>query len=584
MRLFIIRIFLFLVFFASTTMVTMASSASHSQYFILAQKYDKMMSKEVMDVAASFEKKGDKEKAIVLYTLIGNRFTDTMPEEEKQLCVLAHVKAGSIYLDCAQHIRALETEVEGLKMVERCIDKKYKSQLYNMIGVVYGYFMDYEVASVYYKKAYIYSRKYPDRVTEYKALFNLIIAYVYMNNLSEAKKYYEISEKVRDRNDDFSTYMSGYMKAKIGMEEGKYREEAGRLKALAAYSEEKKLKPMYTCYPYQDLAAMYMDLGQTDSVVKYLKLCFDTAKKKRVLYRFFGTVKSLAGIYEKNGDIKKANECRALYINIRDSIQDARQFDKTKNKLILYEVDKTIKEIGALHENNREKMRTIRYQWVLLCGVLAFAVCIASFLVVVNRQKKKLNESYRSLFLQNKDNLKMQKDMQNRLEQLSRENDEELEKKNRLISRLEEKLHSNNLTKPVEDDVVEKYQTSNLNEEGRKTIERKILRVMEETTEFCSTDFTLDRLVELVGSNSKYVSQVINDSFNKNFNTFVNTYRIKIACERLNDVENYGKFSIKGIAESVGFKSQPTFIGVFKKMVGLTPSMYQNMAKKNIKD
>lgn len=237
-----------------------------------------------------------------------------------------------------------------------------------------------------------------------------------------------------------------------------------------------------------------------------------------------------------------------------------------------------------MHENNREKMRTIRYQWVLLCGVLAFAVCIASFLVVVNRQKKKLYESYRSLFLQNKDNLKMQKDMQNRLEQLVRENDEELEKKNRLISRLEEELHSNNLTKPIEDDVVEKYQTSNLNEEGRKTIERKILRVMEETTEFCSTDFTLDRLVELVGSNSKYVSQVINDSFNKNFNTFVNTYRIKLACERLIDVENYGKFSIKGIAESVGFKSQPTFIGVFKKMVGLTPSMYQSMAKKDIKD
>lgn len=565
-------------------MVTMASSASHSQYFILAQQYDKMMSKEVMDVAESFEKKGDKEKAIVLYTLIGNRFTDTMPEEEKQLCVLAHVKAASFYLDCGHHIRALETEVEGLKMVERCIDKKYKSQLYNMIGVVYGYFMDYEVASVYYKKAYTYSRKYPDRVAEYKALFNLIIAYVYMDNLSEAKKYYEISEKVRDRNDDFSTYMSGYMEAKIGLKEGKYSEQVGRLKTLAAYSEEKKLKPMYTCYPYQDLAGIYMDLGQTDSVVKYLKLCYDTAKKKRVLYRFFGTVKSLAGIYEKSGNIKKANECRALYINIRDSIQDARQFDKTKNKLILYEVDKTIKEIGALHENNREKMRTIRYQWGLLCGVLAFAVCIASFLVVVNRQKKKLYESYRSLFLQNKDNLKMQKDMQNRLEQLSRENDEEIEKKNRLISRLEEELHSNNLTKPIEDDVVEKYQTSNLNEEGRKTIERKILRVMEETTEFCSTDFTLDRLVELVDSNSKYVSQVINDSFNKNFNTFVNTYRIKLACERLIDVENYGKFSIKGIAESVGFKSQPTFIGVFKKMVGLTPSMYQSMAKKDIKD
>ena len=42
--------------------------------------------------------------------------------------------------------------------------------------------------------------------------------------------------------------------------------------------------------------------------------------------------------------------------------------------------------------------------------------------------------------------------------------------------------------------------------------------------------------------------------------------------------------TIKGIAESVGFKSPTTFINVFKKMVGLTPSMYQNMAKNEMKE
>ena len=67
----------------------------------------------------------------------------------------------------------------------------------------------------------------------------------------------------------------------------------------------------------------------------------------------------------------------------------------------------------------------------------------------------------------------------------------------------------------------------------------------------------------------------------KNFNAFVNTYRIQTARERLIDVDHYGNLTIKGIAESVGFKSPTTFINVFKKMVGLSPSVYQNMAKKD---
>lgn len=48
--------------------------------------------------------------------------------------------------------------------------------------------------------------------------------------------------------------------------------------------------------------------------------------------------------------------------------------------------------------------------------------------------------------------------------------------------------------------------------------------------------------------------------------------------------KNYGNYTIKGIAESVGFKSPTTFINVFKKAVGLTPSMYQNMAKADSKN
>ena len=302
-----------------------------------------------------------------------------------------------------------------------------------------------------------------------------------------------------------------------------------------------------------------------------------------MLPAFISSIKDLADLYEKKGDIKTASQYRAIYISSRDSIQNVRKFDMAKNKLFLHEVEKTAKEIDALHEKELERARTIRNQWIALSIVLLFTLSIGIFLTIVNRQKKKLHSSYLNLFRQNRDNLNMQKE----LEQLYKDTTAELEEKSSLIRKLQAELQEHDKTETksaTTDDAAAKYHTSNLNEEGQKIIARKIVSVMEGTTEYCRTDFTLDRLAELVGSNSKYVSQVINDSFKKNFNAFINTYRIQLARERLIDVENYGNLTIKGIAESVGFKSPTTFINVFKKMVGLTPSMYQNMAKNEMKE
>ncbi len=280
------------------------------------------------------------------------------------------------------------------------------------------------------------------------------------------------------------------------------------------------------------------------------------------------------------GDIAKANDYKTQYIAIEDSSKNTREFDMVKNKLFLHEVEQTTKEIDTLHEKEQAGKRTIRQQQAVIAGITLVCLCVCIFFFVIYRQKRKLNDSYLNLFRQNKDNLEMQKKM----EHLYRENASELEEKNQLIALLQSQLQEQGKIKGAHaaKEAVGKYQDSNLKQEQQEIIAQKIMDVMEQTTEYCQTDFSLDKLAKLVGSNSKYVSQVINDSFKKNFNAFVNTYRIQTARERLIDVDHYGNLTIKGIAESVGFKSPTTFINVFKKMVGLSPSVYQNMAKKDV--
>lgn len=115
-------------------------------------------------------------------------------------------------------------------------------------------------------------------------------------------------------------------------------------------------------------------------------------------------------------------------------------------------------------------------------------------------------------------------------------------------------------------------------EAAQTALLEKIDAVMRTSDEIYSEDFSILRLAELVGSNRNYVSQVINDRKQCNFNVMLNEYRIKEACRRLLDNANYGSYTIEGIARSVGFKSRSYFASVFRDITGLTPSAYQKMS------
>ena len=46
---------------------------------------------------------------------------------------------------------------------------------------------------------------------------------------------------------------------------------------------------------------------------------------------------------------------------------------------------------------------------------------------------------------------------------------------------------------------------------------------------------------------------------------------------RLSDLQGFGNYTVKAIGESVGHKVYGTFINVFKKATGITPSMCQKL-------
>lgn len=90
---------------------------------------------------------------------------------------------------------------------------------------------------------------------------------------------------------------------------------------------------------------------------------------------------------------------------------------------------------------------------------------------------------------------------------------------------------------------------------------------------YLDPDLDLSKLAELLKMNTKVVSQIINQSFAKNFYEYVNEYRVEAFKHRIKE-KDHRKLTLLGHAFECGFNSKSTFNHTFKKMVGKTPSKY----------
>lgn len=101
-----------------------------------------------------------------------------------------------------------------------------------------------------------------------------------------------------------------------------------------------------------------------------------------------------------------------------------------------------------------------------------------------------------------------------------------------------------------------------------------LLTKMEDEKLYLDSSLTIHSLANQLNSNNKYISQLINNDFKKNFVLFVNEYRIREAKELLLDEAN-NNLTIESIGYDAGFKSKSAFNAVFKKITNQTPSEFR---------
>lgn len=583
----------FVMFFRTILLVLLMLMPSCAGARVLAKDYMTLVKKTsdasidyIMKKAEHYLNAGHSDTALVYYMVACNRMNDKLSDKDKQQCAMAYLKKGNILYMKGNYADALSAYFSGLRIYNDCKAKHEGGRFYNNIANIYCVFGDYAKGLSYYKKGYEFCHKYGDKANAYKILANMTKVNIIKGNTSSARKYYKMSEKVKNPSDKGNCYTSIFNLGFILMSEKNYREAINTYNELLDYAVENKMNPRYLCSAYEQLYKNYMSIGDRDSTLKYMHLCESTAVKHGILHVYLEVLIKYADYYDSMGNYKVASRYRARYQREKDSIYDTHEFDAVKNEQLLYEMNKYDEYIASLNAREKERLQTISRQRLTIAGVTVVTAVIGVLLLLVYRQKGKIDKSYNDLFVINRDFVKQQEFTRQRMLELSnRLKNSEAE----LAALRASQEHSDGAGEAPDtavattaDDADGKNKTLAISEDMRRKQLDAVIDVMENSTEFCSSDFSLARLASLVGSNSKYVSLVINDTFHKTFKNYVNDYRIRLACLRMADTGTYGSYTLNAIAESVGFKSYTTFVELFRKVVGITPSMYKDKLKASV--
>ena len=253
--------------------------------------------------------------------------------------------------------------------------------------------------------------------------------------------------------------------------------------------------------------------------------------------------RAMAQVYDAMGNQKMAEQLDYKFLKARDEFikkSHAEMVEKSRFLDEMRRVNDQVAQIQAKHERT--------HQLLLMMSLIAAIILIAMVLLVRSNIKQR-----------------------NYIRHLYEKNVQLLDVK---VSAEQPVSHSVG----KQEDSPPKYQNQ-LDQESKDRLFERIKNVMDDIAIICKPDFSLQQLAVQVGSNYKYVSQVVNERYGKSFKQVLNEQRVREACRILNDPNQSAHLTIEAIAANLGFNSRSNFTVTFKRITGISPSDFMKMAK-----
>ena len=515
------------------------------------------------------------DSALVCFSIVASRYNSYMSDKEKQQCCVAFIgKWYTFFFLYFDHAKSMEALTRAQEINEE-IHGTYQARIDLNFGCMYQTLAEqgeddkqYTLALNYYQKAFERGLAEGQKDIAHMAFSNILTISYELGSIGKIGKLYrQFRNASKNSSNPKIKYDILQYEGLLNLSQGNYA------KAIDIFKKQRLTMPLqylyirYRVIANDNLAKAYASAGNPRAAVETLQENLRIAKEINMKDLKLEVYKYLSQYYGAMGDKEQESKWRMECLSIKDTLLNYQQVASVNEVRFLAEM----KKVDEQMDQEAEKRRTMAYSLVI---VLVIAVIVTVFMVVVFKKNKMLARRNRKLYNNNVEMLRKEEEerkrrqaMEQTIAQLKADQDENMDGKATIQ---DDKKEDIKLTK---------YKNSTLNEEQKSQLLNSIRDVMENDAKIFDLNFTQDQLAELVHSKSKYVSQVINELCSCNFSTFINEYRVKEACQRINDTVHYGNLTMEAISMSVGFKSRSTFNTAFRKFTGLTPSEYMKIAR-----
>ncbi len=487
--------------------------------------------------------RGQQDSAFVCYTVLANRLYEQPLEGDEALRgVMAWNNLGYMYYFCYyDYQKSFRYLQQALKASKEFHQEEAQVSIYLNLANLYHLSSDYmgvndfcDTIITYYKKSLYGAIRFEDERRTLVAFYGLAHYAYWAGKTADIMKEVALIEHVKiDKSYALMRFDLDFCGALRCLQRKQYREALDYLKKMIADNNARDTRERYDIMTYERMADVCCKLKDYRQALDYLrqaeKLAIKADAKDLVVY----INKNFLDLYQATGDKANYDAYEIKYLKSKEALVSEGKLKMVEKMHFMGELDKANEKMVTLH-HQQERQR------IILVAVGMVAIILVISVILIMRSYRKLQASYRQLY-----------------------------------QRSIEMLQRHETAQPKEGEA----KKPNMDEEALSQQRTAIEEVMSNNPEIYSFDFTLTRLAELTGIKYWQLSKIIKDVYDKNFNTLLNEYRIREACRRLNDIEHYGKYSIGGIATSVGFKSRPNFVTIFKNIVGMTPTDYKKIAK-----
>lgn len=464
------------------------------------------------------------------------------------------------------YTQALDIYTDALEKATHVGNDSIVTLCTGYIGNIYDAYGDNNTCLYYYMKGYKAAKRTKSLRLQASFLTNIITCYTRMGNVAEAKKYFSILNLLpRYQQSIENRYYLIYTKARILTAEHRYDEAVAEHQKALWFAKQNGMEPIFHLFQTSEIGNLYVRMGKASEAIAIGDSCMQMAKQQNSGELLVNAYKMLADAYAQLQQTEKSRHYRELYFDLNDSVYNIKKFYKARYKLSEYEEREHKQHVSRL--NNRISLQT----WTIILAIIIIGL-VATFSYIIYKKNRHLVKTQLLLIAKNKDLAKRERQNQTLLKQYLEQVD--LNRSNTEAKSSTDTSTDDNTTHIADDNSDCYSPTDNDNQ-----LLSQINDVMNDMSIIASPEFSLQSLADMVGSNTSYVSRVINNSYNKNFKTLLNEIRIREACRKLSDKKQYAGYTMQVIYEEVGYRNASSFIRAFRKVYNMTPSEFQKLAE-----